>query len=75
MYPIVLNHSKSVQVDFTHKSINPIKQYIDSNKIPHSNTAKYLGMTLGAKLHVNIKREELIIRLNKVILADPRIHT
>ena len=65
-----LNPSKSVHVDFTNKSINPIKLYIESNEIPHSNTAKYLSMTLDAKLHwkehVKINREELNIKLAKI---------
>ena len=69
-WKVKLNHSKSVHVDFTNKSINPIKLYIDNNEIPHSNTAKYLGMTLDAKLHwkehVKIKREELNIKLAKI---------
>ena len=37
------------------------------NEIAHSNTAKYLGMTLDAELHwkehVKIKQEELNIKL------------
>ena len=65
-----LNHFKSIHVDdFTYKSINSIKLYIDNNEA-HSNTANYMAMTLDGKLnwkeHVKIKREELNIKLAKI---------
>jgi hypothetical protein len=46
---IKLNEFKSVHTDFTNK----IKQqpiFINGTKVPYANTAKYLGMTLDAKL-------------------------
>lgn len=65
-----LNESKSVHVNFTNKRPNYIPIYINNVAIPHENTAKYLGMTLDAKLrwkaHVKKKREELDIRYKKM---------
>jgi hypothetical protein len=50
-WQIKLNESKSVYIDFTN---NKIKQqqpiFINGTKVPYANTAKYLGMTLDAKL-------------------------
>ena len=63
-WKVKLNHSKPVHVDFTNKSINPIKLYIDNNEIPHSNTAKYFGMTLGVKLHWKELKEGSFIGKN-----------
>ena len=44
--------------------------YLDGIKIPYSNNAKYLGMTLDTKLrwkeHIKKKRIELDIRLSKL---------
>ena len=51
-WKVKLNHVKSVHIDFTNKSINPIKVYIDNDEI-HIQTKsniKYLGRTLDAKL-------------------------
>jgi ABC-type dipeptide/oligopeptide/nickel transport system ATPase component len=47
---IKLNEAKSVHVDFTNKKCLPIPTTINDEVIPHSNTAKYIGMTLDAKL-------------------------
>ena len=56
--------------DFMNKSIEATKLYIVKNEIPHSNTAKYLAMTVDAKLlwqeHVKIKLKELNIKLAKI---------
>ena len=42
---------------------------VNSQKVPYANTAKYIGMTLDAKLrwkaHVKKKREELGLRYLK----------
>jgi GTPase SAR1 family protein len=60
---IKLNGTKSVHVNFTNKKVQYIPISVNGSNIPHSNTAKYLGMTLDAKLkwkpHVKKKREEL----------------
>jgi len=44
------NEAKSVHVDFINKRSQHIPITINDKVIPHSNTAKYLGMTLGAKV-------------------------
>jgi hypothetical protein len=44
-----LNESKSVHIDFTNK-IKQQQIFINGTKVPYANTAKYLGMTLDAKL-------------------------
>lgn len=67
---IKLNNLKSVHVDFTNLQIHHKNIYIDNVVIPYSNSAKYLGMTLDAKLHwkehVKKKKEELDIKLSKL---------
>lgn len=67
---IKLNQSKSIHVDFTNKKFQYHPIYINHQQIPHGNTAKYLGITLDAKLrwkaHVKKKREELGLRYKKM---------
>jgi hypothetical protein len=67
---IKLNEAKSVHVNFTNKKTQYILVTINDNQIPHSNTAKYLGMTLDTKLrwkvHVKKKREELGLKYRKM---------
>lgn len=67
---IKLNSSKSVHIDFTNKSISYSPIAISGTTIPYANTAKYLGMTLDAKLrwkeHIKIKRLELDIKWRKL---------
>lgn len=67
---IKLNESKSVHVNFTNKKFEHIPIYINNQEVPHANTAKYLGMTLDAKLrwkaHVKKKREELGLKYSKM---------
>lgn len=67
---IKLNSSKSIHVNFTTRDINNIPIYIDQQTVPHANTAKYLGMTLDAKLHwkehVKKKKDELDIKYRKI---------
>lgn len=66
---IKLNETKSTHVNFTNRRINTIPVEINS-QVPYANTAKYLGMTLDAKLkwkaHVKKKKEELNIRFRKI---------
>jgi hypothetical protein len=47
---IKLNKSKLVYIDFTDKKIRQQPIFINGTKVPYANTAKYLGMTLDAKL-------------------------
>ena len=47
---IKLNEAKSVHVDFTNRRCQRIPITINDKVIPHSNTAKYRGMTLDVKL-------------------------
>lgn len=67
---ISLNTTKSVHVDFTNKqkTYHPIE--ISGKQVPYSNTAKYLGMTLDAKLqwkeHIKIKKEHLELKLRNL---------
>lgn len=67
---IKLNETKSVHINFTNKIVNRIPIVINSKQVPYSNTAKYLGMTLDAKLrwkeHVKKKKEELNIKYRKM---------
>lgn len=63
---IKLNETKSIHIDFTNKNTEYHPVYINNQRVPYENTAKYLGMTLDAKLrwkaHVKKKRDELEIR-------------
>ena len=67
---IKLNETKSVHIDFTNKRITYKPVYINKQRIPHANTAKYLGMTLDTKLrwnaHVKKKRDELGFKYKKM---------
>ena len=67
---IKLNEAKLVHVDFTNKRCHHIQTTINGKVIPHSNTMKYLGMTLDAKLrrkaHVKKKCVELGLKYNKM---------
>jgi predicted GIY-YIG superfamily endonuclease len=68
---IKLNEAKSVHVNFTNKKVNYLPVSINQQIIPHENSAKYLGMTLDAKLrwkvHIKKKREELKQKFRKCI--------
>jgi hypothetical protein len=67
---IKLNESKSLHIDFTNNKIKQQPIFINSTKFPYANTAKYLGMTLDAKLpwkeHMKKKRDELNITFRKM---------
>jgi hypothetical protein len=47
---IKLNRSKSEHIDFTNKKIRQQPIFVTGSQVPYVNTAKYLGMILGAKL-------------------------
>lgn len=70
IWRIKLNNLKSVHINFTLKKTTQYPLYIDGTVIPYSDSAKYLGMTLDAKLrwkeHVKKKKEELDIKLSKL---------
>lgn len=59
-WKIKLNETKSTHVYFTNKKTQYIPIVINGNIVPYSNTAKYLGMTLDAKLRwkAHIKKKE-----------------
>lgn len=67
---IKINETKSLHVNFTNRKYDYKPVYINQNIVPHANSAKYLGMTLDAKLrwkeHVKKKREQLGIQLKKM---------
>jgi hypothetical protein len=67
---IKLNESKSVHIDFTNNKIKQKPIFNTGTKVPYANTAKYLGMTLDAKLrwkeHIKKKRDELNIKFRKM---------
>jgi hypothetical protein len=67
---INLNESKSVHIDFTNNKIKQQPIFINGTKVQYANAAKYLGMTLGAKLpwkeHIKKKRDEINIKFRKV---------
>jgi hypothetical protein len=67
---IILHEIKSVHVNFTIRKVRYIEVTINGHHIPHSNTAKYLGMALDANLRwkesVKRKTEELNIKYRKV---------
>ena len=56
---IQLNESKSVHINFTNRSLEHIPVTINNQKVPYANIAKYLGMTLDAKLRwkAHVKKE------------------
>ena len=57
---IKFNADKSVQVNFINKRCPHIPIIMNGKPIPHSQTAKYLGMTLDAKLRwkVHVKKKK-----------------
>jgi hypothetical protein len=67
---IKLNESKSVHTDFTNNKIKQQPIFSNGTKVPYANTAKYLGMTLDAKLrwkkHIKKKHDELNIKFRKM---------
>ena len=71
---VQINESKSVHINFTNRCFEHIPLTINNQKVLYANTAKYLGVTLDAKLqwkaHVKKKKEELELRYKKNVLAD-----
>lgn len=67
---IKLNETKSVHINFTNKKEEYHPIFINNKLIPYENTAKYLGMTLDAKLrwkaHVKKKKDELDLRYKRM---------
>lgn len=65
-----LNESKSIHVNFTNKKIKYLPLYINNMKIPHANTAKYLGMTLDTKIkwkeHIKKKTQEMKLKFRQL---------
>ena len=65
-----LNETKSVHIDFTNKCIEHKPICINHQVVPYENTAKYLAMTLDAKLRwkprVKKKLEELTLKYRKL---------
>jgi hypothetical protein len=68
---IQLNETKSVHINFANRHFEHIPVTINNQNVPYANTAKYLGITLYAKLrwkaHAKKKREELELRYKKSI--------
>lgn len=67
---IKLNEAKSTHVNFTNKKYGYVPVIVNQQTIPHANEAKYLGMTLDAKLrwktHVKKKREQLGLKCRQM---------
>lgn len=66
-----LNSSKSVEVVFTNRKYTHIPLLLGNETVPHSNTAKYLGLTLDAKLrwkpHIKKKVEQLNLKFRQML--------
>ncbi|KMQ83660.1 reverse transcriptase [Lasius niger] len=80
LWKIKLNETKSVHVNFTLKKIeNQPNVTLNNIVVPLDNKAKYLGMTLDAKLHwkehVKIKRKELDLKYSKLYWLIGRYST
>ena len=67
---IKLNEDKSVYINFTNKNCKQMTMILNGMSLQAANTAKYLGMTLDAKLHwkthIKMKQEEIKIRFRKL---------
>lgn len=65
-----MNETKSTHTNFTNLQVQYKQIKINQKIVPYANTAKYLGMTLDAKLrwkeHVKKKKEELNIKFRKM---------
>ncbi|CAA9999210.1 unnamed protein product [Nesidiocoris tenuis] len=67
---IKMNEMKSVHVDFTNKRIDYLPLRLNAQVIPHANEAKYLGITMDARLrwkhHIKKKKVELTAKFRKM---------
>jgi hypothetical protein len=67
---IKLNETKFTYINFTHQKIDQRSIFLNGVRIPPENTAKYHGMTLGAKphwkAHIKKKQGELQIKFRKM---------
>jgi hypothetical protein len=65
-WSIKFNETKSMYINFTNLKIDQRSILLNDVRIPPANTAKYLGMTLYAKLrweaHIRKKQGELQIK-------------
>lgn len=65
-----LNESKSTHINFTNRTVINVPIIINSQVIPSKLEAKYLGMTLDARLnwkaHVKMKRSELNLKYRRM---------
>jgi hypothetical protein len=66
---IKLNEDKSIHVNFTIKRCHHIPIIMNGKTIPHSQTAKCLGMTLDAKLLLSKNENSLAYTTKKNVLA------
>lgn len=62
------NETTSTRFNFTYKKTVPLPVSISGHIVLYENTAKYLGMTLDAKLKrkVHLKKKELNIKCSKL---------
>ena len=62
--------NESKFLNFTYKKTNNLPIFLNLARIPFANEAKYLGMTLDARLkwnsHVKMKRKELEIKYREM---------
>ena len=70
LWKLKLHNAKSIHVNFTTKRIQNNILHIGNIEIPYYNKAKYLGMTLDAKLHwkehVKMKKQEFDPQFSKL---------
>ena len=79
-WKIKLKEMKSIHVNVTNrKIITPLRLLLNSNTVPLENEAKYLGMTLDAKLlwnkHITKKKTELKFKYRQYYWLIGRIST
>jgi hypothetical protein len=55
---IKINGDKSINVNFTNQRCHHVPIIMNDKTIPHSQTTKYLDMTLGAKLRWKVREKE-----------------
>lgn len=69
-WKIKINTTKSTHVNFSLKNNDVVPLKLENFEIPHSSSAKYLGLTLDSKLtwraHVLKKKKELNLKYNNL---------